>query len=125
MTNQLWRKQIVLKLVPRIAFLLINISLLATAIAAQGGTSRLTGIVSDANGATIGGAKVSATNEATGVTVTQITTSGGVYSFASIAPGKYTIIVEQSGFKKNIRTNNVVQVDTPANIDMVLEAGNV
>ncbi len=92
-----------LKLVPRIAFLLINISLLATAIAAQGGTSRLTGIVSDANGATIGGAKVSATNEATGVTVTQITTSGGVYSFASIAPGKYTIIVEQSGFSKPLR----------------------
>ncbi len=92
---------------------------------AQGGTSRLTGVVTDSNGAALEGAKVTATNEATGVSVTQVTTSGGIYSFASINPGKYTVTVEQSGFKKNVRTNNIVQVDTPSSVDIVLQVGNV
>ncbi len=114
-----------LKLAERTAVLLISIFLLSYVAAAQGGTSRLTGVVTDSNGATLGGAKVSAANEATGVTQTQVTTSGGVYSFASILPGRYTITVELSGFKKNVRTKNVVEVDTPANVDMVMEIGNV
>ncbi len=92
---------------------------------AQSGTSRLTGVVTDSNGASLEGAKVTATNEATGVSVTQVTTSGGIYSFASIMPGKYTVTVEQSGFKKNVRTNNIVQVDTPSSVDIVLQVGNV
>src|SRR5438874_13333197 len=114
-----------IKLVSKITFLLICLSLLVAIGAAQGGTSRLSGTVTDSTGATLGGARVRATNEATGVTVTQVTTSGGVYSFASISPGTYTITVEQTGFKKNVRTKNVVQVDTPANVDIVLEVGNV
>src|SRR5436190_23716622 len=107
-----------IRLVPKITFLLISIFLLAAIAAAQGGTSRLSGSVTDSTGATIAGAKVSATNEATGVAVTQVTTSGGVYSFASIPPGSYTIAVEQKGFKKNVRTKNIVEVDTPANVDI-------
>ena len=114
-----------IKLIPKITFLLISISLLVAIAAAQGGTSRLSGTVTDSTGATLGGAKVSATNEATGVTETQITTSGGVYSFASILPGRYTITVEQNGFKKNVRTKNVVEVDTPANVDITMEVGSV
>jgi hypothetical protein len=94
-------------------------------ITGQGGTSRLSGVVSDANGAAVSGAKVTLTNEATGVSLTQVTTSGGVYSFPSLIPGRYSITVEQSGFKKNVRTNNVVQVDLPLEVDVVLEAGNV
>ncbi|MFN2501479.1 MAG: carboxypeptidase regulatory-like domain-containing protein [Pyrinomonadaceae bacterium] len=101
---------------------LLSLSLLADA---QGGTSRLSGVVTDAVGAVIEGAKVTATNEATGVSMTQVTTSGGLYTFASIFPGRYTITVEQTGFKKNIRTGNVVEVNTPMNVEIVLEAGNV
>ncbi len=92
---------------------------------AQSGTTRLSGTVTDKNGGTVAGAKVSATNDATGVTVTQVTTSGGLYSFASIAPGKYTVTIEHSGFKKSIRTGNIIQVDTPATLDVDLDVGNV
>lgn len=104
---------------------LLLLFVLSCSLLAQSGTSRLSGVVSDENGAALEGAKVTLTNEATGVSATQITTSGGVYSFASIAPGKYTITVEQSGFKKNVRTGNVVEVDTPSNVDIPLEIGNV
>lgn len=113
-----------LKLGVRIILLLICVPLLAVAIAAQAGTSRVSGVVTDSNGGTIEGAKVSATNEATGVAITQITTSGGAYSFASIPPGRYTITVEQTGFKRSVRTKNIIEVDTPANVDMVMEAGD-
>ena len=70
-------------------FVIISLVVLSATLAfAQGGTTRLSGVVTDKNGGLVGGAKVSATNEATGVTVTQVTTSGGIYSFASMAPGK-------------------------------------
>src|SRR6266478_6134311 len=99
-----------MKLVAKLTFLLISISLFVSTAAAQGGTSRLSGAITDSTGASIAGAKVSATNEATGVTETQVTTAGGSYSFASILPGVYTITVEQRGFQKNVRTKNVVEV---------------
>ncbi len=92
---------------------------------AQGGTSRLSGAVTDSNGAVIEGAKVTLTNEATGISLTQMTTSGGVYSFPSLIPGKYAITVEHSGFKKSLRSNNVLQIDSPLDVDVVMEAGNV
>lgn len=113
--------RLVFRLVTVVAVVFVFVSFAA----AQGGTSRLSGTVTDTNGAVIEGAKVTATNEATGISLTQVTTSGGIYSFASILPGNYTITVEQSGFKKNLRSHNVLQVDSPLNVDVVLETGSV
>lgn len=109
----------------RIFGVIFIVVIAAVSALGQSGTSRLSGTVADSNGAPIEGAKVTATNEATGVSQTQVTTSGGIYSFASILPGRYTIEVEQSGFKKSVLTNNSVQVDTPTSINIVLEVGNV
>ena len=107
-------------------FVIISLVVLSATLAfAQGGTSRVGGTVTDSNGALLGGAKVTVTSEATDVSITQVTTSGGVYSFASIIPGKYTITVEQTGFKKIVQTGNVVQTDTPLNVDISLGVGNV
>ncbi len=98
---------------------------LAVFVNAQSGTSRITGTVADINGSIIEGAKVTLTNEATSVVSTQVTTSGGAYAFTSLSPGSYTISVEQPGFKKSVKTGNVLQVDTPLNVDMSLEIGQV
>jgi hypothetical protein len=92
---------------------------------AQAGTSRISGSVTDKNGAVVEGSKVTVTNEATGVAVTQVTTSGGLFSFASIPPGTYTITVEQSGFKKVVRTGTKVEVDSPLAISIPMEIGDV
>jgi hypothetical protein len=91
----------------------------------QSGTSRISGSVTDANGAVLEGAKVTVTNEATGVSVTQVTTAGGLFSFASIPPGNYTITVEQTGFKKSVRTGTKVEVDSPLAVTIPLEIGDV
>src|SRR5436190_1379051 len=33
--------------------------------------------------------------------------------------------IKDGGFNKNVRTKNIVEVDTPANVDIVMEVGNV
>ncbi len=104
---------------------LVVLLFLAISVGAQSSTSRITGTVSDPTGSSVEGAKVTLINEATRVPLTQITGSGGVYAFTSLTAGTYTIEVEQSGFKKSVRTGNVLEVSTPLNVDLALETGGV
>ncbi len=109
----------------RAFYLFVLIIFSAVFVNAQTGSSRITGTVADINGSIIEGAKVTLTNEATGVSLTQVTTSGGVYAFTSVTAGKYTVAVEQPGFKKSVKTGNVLEVSTPLNVDIALEIGQV
>lgn len=98
----------------------------ATATAfAQTSTSRITGRVVDAKQASIAGANVTVTNEATGVTQTQTTTESGLYAFEALPVGNYTVTVEQSGFKKFQKIGNQVEVNSPLTVDVVMEVGQV
>ncbi|MDQ2898559.1 MAG: TonB-dependent receptor [Acidobacteriota bacterium] len=90
----------------------------------QNGLSRISGTITDASGAVVAGANVTATNEATGVKYTQKTTAAGLYSFPSLPVGAYTVSVETPGFKTSSRTNNVLEVNTPLAIDLTLEVGS-
>ena len=92
---------------------------------AQTSTSRITGRVFDTKQASIAGASVSITNEATNVSQTQTTTEAGVYAFEALPVGDYTITVEQNGFKKLVKTGNHLEVNTPLTVDIVLEIGQV
>jgi hypothetical protein len=99
--------------------------LAAGSLCAQTATSRITGTVTDSTGAVVAGATVTAKNEATGVTQTQVTTEAGLYSFSSLPVGAYTVSVERQGFKTIQKTGNRLLVDTPLAVDLVLEAGQV
>src|SRR5881397_2764890 len=99
--------------------------LVAGVALAQTSASRITGTVSDASGALVPGAMVTARNEATGVSYTQTTTEVGLYGFPSLPVGVYTIGVTLPGFKTANRTGNVLEVDTPLVINMSLEVGGV
>jgi carboxypeptidase family protein/TonB-dependent receptor-like protein len=90
---------------------------------AQTANSRISGTVTDASGAVVAGAKVTAKNEATGVTYTQATTGAGLYAFPSLPVGNYRITVEMSGFKTANRMGAILQVDTPLVVDVTLEVG--
>src|SRR3989441_3073062 len=98
---------------------------MATAAPAQTATSRITGTVSDASGALVPGAMVTARNEATGVSYTQTTTEAGLYGFPSLPGGTYTITVALPGFKTASKTGNILEVNTPLVINMSLEVGGV
>ena len=106
-----------------VPFLLLAITALPSI--AQTGTSRITGRIGDSKGATVPGASVTVTNEATGLSQTQTTTDAGVYSFDSLPAGAYTVTVEQQGFKKFQKTGNALEVGTPLTIDVAMEVGQV
>jgi hypothetical protein len=107
--------------------LLVFALLIATPIVAvaQTSTSRITGRVVDSKQASIAGANVTITNEATGVSQTQTTTEAGVYAFEALPVGNYSVTVEQTGFKKFLKTGNHLEVNNPLTLDVVMEVGQV
>src|SRR5215467_6936474 len=109
---------------PILAFLFL-VFCLVTVANGQGTTSRVTGTVQDANGASVPGAKVTLTNEATGVSFTTGTSDSGAYALDLVQVGNYSITVEKEGFKKFISKANPVNVNQPATINAVLETGGL
>src|SRR5690348_16361223 len=87
--------------------------LLAAIAVAQVSTSYITGTVTDSAGAVVANAKVEVKNDETGVVYSCVTTNSGNYSFPSLTPGRYTITVQQPGFRTFTSTNNVLTVGAP------------
>lgn len=100
---------------------------LATAASAfsQTVTATLLGTVSDAQGGAVAGAKVTATELSTQVSIERTTNSSGNYEFPYIKPGHYGISVEMAGFKKEVRQGVDVVVDTSTRIDVKLQVGAI
>src|SRR3989475_4033844 len=98
---------------------------MAAAALAQTATSRITGTVGDASGALVPGAMVTAKNEDTGVTYTQMTPEAGLSGFPSLPVGPYTITVALPGFKTANKTGNILEVNTPLVINISLEVGGI
>jgi len=91
----------------------------------QGTTSRMTGTVHDANGAAVGGARVTLTNEGTSISFTTETSESGAYAFDLVQVGKYSVTIEKQGFKKFLSQGNSINVNLPSTINAVLETGGV
>src|SRR6266850_6645454 len=108
-----------------IGSLLVLLVICASAALGQTGTSGISGTVRDANGAVVPNATVTAKNEATNVSQNQNTTDAGLFAFASLPVGNYTISVEKSGFTTFKSTGNAVEVGTPLNVDATMEIGQV
>ena len=105
------------------AFLLLLVSLNTFA---QSDLSTITGVIKDASGSTVPGAKVSVRNEATGVERQTTSSESGTFSITNLPSGPYTVIVEkQGGFKKFETTGNKLDASVPLAVDVKLEVGAV
>ncbi|HEY6293825.1 MAG TPA: carboxypeptidase-like regulatory domain-containing protein [Terriglobia bacterium] len=72
----------------------------STSVAHADVYARIRGSVTDASGAVIAGAQVTATNVATGVSTTVASGADGNYEFLQLpAPGNYVVRARQSGFR--------------------------
>ncbi|HZM89006.1 MAG TPA: carboxypeptidase-like regulatory domain-containing protein [Blastocatellia bacterium] len=91
----------------------------------QGTRGSLTGIVQDPNGAAILKATVTAKQAGTNEEFKAETNSQGVFNFPSLPPGKYSVTIESSGFKKTELTEVIIEVGQPARVDIALEVGAV
>jgi Carboxypeptidase regulatory-like domain/TonB dependent receptor len=88
-----------------------------------GVTASISGTVTDASGAAVPGAIVTATNVDSGIAETQKTNGQGYYSFQSLPLGKYTIDVQQKGFKEYQKTGLVLDVNDALVVDVPLQVG--
>jgi len=88
-----------------------------------GVTASISGTVTDASGAAVAGATVTATNVDTGVVTTQTTNAQGYYSFQALPLGKYTIDAQQPGFKTTRRTDIILEVNDALVVDLTLQVG--
>jgi hypothetical protein len=83
------------------------------------------GAVTDAQGGAIVGATVTLTSNETNKTQQATTSDEGFYRFTGLAPGRYTLIAEQTGFNKKTFENLVVNAEAVQGVNITLEAAGV
>jgi len=85
-------------------------------------TGDITGTVTDATGAVVPNAPVSARNVGTGAVVNSSSSSNGSFRFSLLKPGNYVILVNVSGFAK-VEQSVTVEVGqaTIANVSLALK----
>ena len=114
-----------MKTVRRLLYLPVVLLILCTSALAQTSTGRIVGTVQDQAGSNVAAAAITAINEETGVTYTTVSTDSGKYTFEALPPGRYTITVEASNFKKYSSSQNVVTANDTTTINAALEVGNI
>ncbi len=102
----------------------IFLFLLATSASAQF-RAGVQGTVTDANGAVVSNAKVTLTAKETGQIKETTASDEGFYRFSSLAPGEYTITVENQAFKKAVIENVKVDAETLEGVNVTLEPGGI
>src|ERR1700758_4605233 len=85
---------------------------------AQAGRGSISGLVSDPSGAIVKDAKVSALNQATGVTLHTVTSDAGLYSFVSLPPGTYVVTASREGFESVAQDKVLVTVDQATTVNI-------
>lgn len=93
------------------------------AAVAQTNRGSITGTVTDPAGAGVPNATITATGIDTGTTYNTVSSSSGNYSFPQVVVGNYNLNFTAPNFKKEQRTGIVVQINTPAVVNVQLALG--
>ncbi len=107
----------------RACFGLLAVLVVLQPVAGQEFRGAILGRVTDPSGAVVTGAKVTITNEETGVAVEAATNQEGNYNVPFLLPGRYTVAAEMAGFKRAVRPGIIVQVSARITVDFALELG--
>jgi len=92
---------------------------------AQVDTGSITGTITDASSAVVGGAKVTLTNEGTSATLTATADASGAYTFNPVRIGSYTVTVSYQGFQTTTQKNITVNVGSALTVNFSLKPGQV
>ena len=109
----------------RTPFSLVMCLLSASALWSQSYQGGLRGLVVDGGGAIIGTAKVSLTNQSSGITRSTLSNDTGEYVFNSLEPATYSLTVETPGFKKFEKKSVIVGTQQFLTIDAKMGIGAV
>ena len=88
-------------------------------------TAQIVGTISDASGARVPEASVSASEVNTGNTRTVLTNSAGFYTIPLLPPGTYNVKVSKPGFQDVTHSGVVLAVGDNATLDVALSVGAV
>lgn len=113
------------RVVPRLVTLALLAALTQALLLAQVDTGAISGTVLDAVGASISGAVVEITNEATGFTAKLVTNEAGFYSAPALRPGEYRVSVTKEGFAPQSRPGVGLRVQDRLALDFRLGVGAV
>ena len=92
---------------------------------AQSDTATIAGTVKDPTGAVIANAAVEIRNEATGLERRATTNEAGYFVVPNLPPGYYTVSIEATGFKKYVKTQNKLDPNVAATVNVSLDVGAV
>jgi hypothetical protein len=106
-----------------VVFSIAILSFAVNSNAQLAGTGSIQGSITDATGALIANASVTATNVATQVKRTAATGTNGFYSFPNIDIGTYTVEVTAQGFEHYSQSNIVLEVGSSIAINVGMTVG--
>jgi len=110
----------------RTAAAVLMLALLATLTCFNGhaqGLGKIVGTVTDPSGAAIAGAKVVATQAATGVATEAVTNSTGGYVFPVLPPTTYNVTISAAGFATTTQKGVLLQADQAVTVSLSLKVG--
>lgn len=105
--------------------LLLAFGVLLQTASAQQLTASIKGTVTDATGAAIPDAQVTATNTQTGVTTTVTSQSDGVFQFLQLPVGVYNVSVTKTGFTTSTTNRIQLVLNQTYNLPVTLQVGGV
>jgi hypothetical protein len=91
--------------------------------AQMAGYGAISGTVTDATGAVIGGATVTATLVDQNVSTTRSSTGAGDYSITPLTPGEYTLTVTAKGFEKFVQEHITVDALVTVAVNVKMSVG--
>ncbi len=103
----------------------LGFALLSGSLPLAAQNAALVGAVQDAQEAAIANATVTLANLDTGVSQSTTSNDSGLYEFPRVRPGRYSLKVEQAGFKTFLQSPIVLEVEQRARADARLEVGDI
>src|ERR1700735_3818608 len=104
--------------------LVICIGLMTANVMAQtGGQGAISGTVTDATGAVVSDAAITARSVDTGIETVRTSSSGGLYNISPLNPGTYIVTVSAKGFATFVQENLVVNALSNVGLNINLKTG--
>src|ERR1700677_4367067 len=105
--------------------LVVCLGALLAAAYGQSDRGTITGTISDAGGAIVANAPVTAMHVETGTVYQAATSATGNYTLSELPTGTYEIKIAVQGFKNFVRQNIILPVGQTVRIDARLEVGSL
>src|SRR5579862_4903508 len=109
----------------KLRFFLVSLFVLLFAVAAmaQIQNGQFAGTVTDPSGAAVANARITITNQGTGLSVNATSNAAGAYQVSELPPGAYKITIEAAGFKTFSDVGVTLNAGSTAHVDAKMTLG--